>query len=89
MFEEFNIFFCFSGGVLLSYFTIQKMYVGVILTYSFLFGTGVGLGFSVTLAVAATVKYLKLLYLNSFETMIIINLFKRIYIMFIIFSAIL
>ncbi|CAH8621158.1 unnamed protein product [Schistosoma intercalatum] len=43
-----------SGGVLLSYFTIQKMYVGVILTYSFLFGTGVGLGFSVTLAVAAT-----------------------------------
>uniref|UniRef100_A0A5K4F202 MFS domain-containing protein n=1 Tax=Schistosoma mansoni TaxID=6183 RepID=A0A5K4F202_SCHMA len=43
-----------SGGVLLSYFTIQKTYVGVILTYSFLFGTGVGLGFSVTLAVAAT-----------------------------------
>ncbi|XP_018654070.1 putative hypothetical protein [Schistosoma mansoni] len=40
-----------SGGVLLSYFTIQKTYVGVILTYSFLFGTGVGLGFSVTLAV--------------------------------------
>ncbi|CAI2734170.1 unnamed protein product [Schistosoma spindalis] len=46
--------FFLSGGVLLSYFTIQKMYVGVILTYSFLFGTGVGLGFSVTLAVAAT-----------------------------------
>ncbi|CAH8659969.1 unnamed protein product [Schistosoma rodhaini] len=43
-----------SGGVLLSYFTIEKTYVGVILTYSFLFGTGVGLGFSVTLAVAAT-----------------------------------
>ncbi|KAH8864044.1 Oxalate:formate antiporter isoform 1 [Schistosoma japonicum] len=46
--------FLLSGGVLLSYFTVQKMYVGVILTYSFLFGTGVGLGFSVTLAVAAT-----------------------------------
>nr|CAH8871722.1 unnamed protein product [Trichobilharzia regenti] len=46
--------FLLSGGVLLTYFTIQKVYVGVLMTYSFLFGTGVGLGFSVTLAVAAT-----------------------------------
>ncbi|CAH8871609.1 unnamed protein product [Trichobilharzia szidati] len=44
----------YGGGVLLTYFTIQKVYVGVLMTYSFLFGTGVGLGFSVTLAVAAT-----------------------------------
>ncbi|KAK4475890.1 hypothetical protein MN116_001136 [Schistosoma mekongi] len=43
-----------SGGVLLTYFTIQKTYIGVIITYSVLMGSGLGLGYSVVLATAAS-----------------------------------
>lgn len=43
-----------SGSVLLTYFTIQKTFVGVIITYSLLKGTGLGFGYSVVLATAST-----------------------------------
>ncbi|KAH8864042.1 Oxalate:formate antiporter [Schistosoma japonicum] len=43
-----------SGGVLLTYFTIQKTYIGVVITYSVLMGSGLGLGYSVVLATAAS-----------------------------------
>lgn len=43
-----------SGGVLLTYFTIQKSFTLVMLTYSFLKGGGLGFGYSVVIAVAAS-----------------------------------
>nr|CAH8871712.1 unnamed protein product [Trichobilharzia regenti] len=43
-----------SGGVILTYFTIQKSYIGVVITYSVLLGSGLGLGYSVVLAAASS-----------------------------------
>ncbi|CAH8619047.1 unnamed protein product [Heterobilharzia americana] len=43
-----------SGGVILTYFTIRKSYVGVIITYGVLLGGGLGLGYSVVLAAASS-----------------------------------
>ncbi|VDP52324.1 unnamed protein product [Schistosoma mattheei] len=43
-----------SGGVLLTYFTIRTTYVGVVITYAVLMGSGLGLGYSVVLTVAAS-----------------------------------
>ncbi|CAH8639989.1 unnamed protein product [Heterobilharzia americana] len=42
-----------SGSVFLTYITIQKSYIGVIITYSVLMGLGLGFGYSVVMAVAA------------------------------------
>ncbi|TGZ55982.1 hypothetical protein CRM22_010237 [Opisthorchis felineus] len=43
-----------SGGVLLTYFTIQKSFIGVIFTYSLIKGAGLGFGYAVVLGVATT-----------------------------------
>nr|CAH8871726.1 unnamed protein product [Trichobilharzia regenti] len=43
-----------SGSVFSTYFTIQKTFVGVIITYSVLMGIGMGFAYSVVLAVATT-----------------------------------
>ncbi|KAG5443126.1 Oxalate:formate antiporter [Clonorchis sinensis] len=43
-----------SVGVLLTYFTIQKTFFGVIVTYALLNGVGLGLGYSVVIAVATS-----------------------------------
>ncbi|CAH8566132.1 unnamed protein product [Schistosoma turkestanicum] len=43
-----------SGGVLLTYFTIRETYIGVVITYAVLMGSGLGLGYSVVLTVAAS-----------------------------------
>lgn len=43
-----------SGSVLLTYFTIQKTFIGVVATYSVLLGAGLGSGYSVVLATAST-----------------------------------
>ncbi|CAH8621135.1 unnamed protein product [Schistosoma intercalatum] len=43
-----------SGGVLSTYFTIRTTYVGVVITYAVLMGSGLGLGYSVVLTVAAS-----------------------------------
>ncbi|KAA3680361.1 uncharacterized protein DEA37_0000230 [Paragonimus westermani] len=43
-----------SGGVLLTYITVQKSFIGVIITYSLMKGAGLGFGYSVVLAVATT-----------------------------------
>uniref|UniRef100_A0AA85J5K1 MFS domain-containing protein n=1 Tax=Trichobilharzia regenti TaxID=157069 RepID=A0AA85J5K1_TRIRE len=42
-----------SGSVFLTYITIQRSYIGVIITYSVLMGLGLGFGYSVVMAVAA------------------------------------
>ncbi|KER24660.1 hypothetical protein T265_07708 [Opisthorchis viverrini] len=43
-----------SGGVLATYFTIQYSFIGVMITYSLIKGGGLGLGYSVVLAVATS-----------------------------------
>ncbi|CAH8871625.1 unnamed protein product [Trichobilharzia szidati] len=43
-----------SASILLTYFTIQKTFVGVVITYAVLQGLGLGFGYSVVLAVAST-----------------------------------
>ncbi|CAL8075693.1 unnamed protein product [Calicophoron daubneyi] len=43
-----------SGGVLLTYFTITRSFVGVMITYALVVGSGLGFGYSVVLAVAST-----------------------------------
>ncbi|TNN17752.1 Oxalate:formate antiporter [Schistosoma japonicum] len=42
-----------SGSVFLTYFTIQKTYIGVVVTYSVLMGLGLGFGYSVVMGVAS------------------------------------
>ncbi|CAH8429027.1 unnamed protein product [Dicrocoelium dendriticum] len=43
-----------SGNILLTYLTIQKSFVGVLITYSLLNGAGFGLGYSVVFSVASS-----------------------------------
>ncbi|CAH8640800.1 unnamed protein product [Schistosoma curassoni] len=43
-----------SGSVFLTYFTIQKTFVGVVITYSLTMGIGMGFAYSVVFAVATT-----------------------------------
>lgn len=43
---------CVSGSVLLTHVTIKRSFVGVMITYSLIKGAGLGLGYSVVLAVA-------------------------------------
>ncbi|KAA3671436.1 uncharacterized protein DEA37_0013714 [Paragonimus westermani] len=45
-----------SGGILLTNFTIQKSFFGVVMTYSMIIGLGLGLGYSVSLAAATSVS---------------------------------
>ncbi len=45
----------FSGGILISYLTVDAGYAPFIVTYGILFGIGIGLPFSVLLDVAASV----------------------------------
>ncbi|KAF7260965.1 hypothetical protein EG68_01502 [Paragonimus skrjabini miyazakii] len=42
-----------SLGVIISYFTIQSSFVGVLITYSLIKGAGISFGYSVVIAVAA------------------------------------
>ncbi|KAF6778222.1 hypothetical protein AHF37_02136 [Paragonimus kellicotti] len=46
--------FPFSLGVIISCFTIQSSFVGVLITYSLVKGAGISFGYSVVIAVAAT-----------------------------------
>ncbi|CAH8610676.1 unnamed protein product [Heterobilharzia americana] len=43
-----------SASILLTYFTIQRSFPGVVITYAVLQGLGLGFGYSVVLAVAST-----------------------------------
>ncbi|CAH8871585.1 unnamed protein product [Trichobilharzia szidati] len=43
-----------SGSVLLTYFTVQSAFIGVVITIGVIFGFGMGIGYSVAIACAAS-----------------------------------
>ncbi|TNN20923.1 Oxalate:formate antiporter [Schistosoma japonicum] len=45
---------CCTGSVFATYFTIQKTFIGVVITYSLTMGIGMGFAYSVVFAIATT-----------------------------------